>query len=341
MNVSFKTKFNVGFLFFLLTAFVVGAVVVALLGKTFPLITAKTLYFCQQFLASTLFQIPRAFPNILISAIVFASVLGVLSFFIQLHKTRGLWRRFAPQMIVLPQRLQKIIAILHLKNKVCIVDDVNLFSFCVGLFFPRVIISTGLARSLSNKELEAVLLHEQAHIQNYDPLKMVFGKTIASMFFFLPIFQELYKNMITGNEILADNWTIQIQQTSIFIKGAMKKILVAPQISIVGVAAISNPDSLEVRIYRLVNPNIKHNFYLSWRSIVTTILFLVLGVLLVKTPVNAFQLEHSSEPSYFLCSGDIMCGEQCQHNAQVATVTSPKDLFSSYTPKYEAQGDPH
>lgn len=243
-------------------------------------------------------------------------LIGILSFLIQLYKTRVLWKRFAPQVIALPKRIQKIIAVLHLENRVHVVDDANLFSFCVGLLFPRVVISSGLVDSLSDKELEAVLLHEQAHIKSFDPLKMIFGQTVASVFFFLPIFGELNKDMITVNELLADNWTIQRQQTSTFIKGAMKKILATAHVSLAEVPAVSNPDSLEVRIYRLVNPNIKHTFYLSWASIITTIVFLVLGAFVVRTPVNAQR-------------------EQCHNKAQMSPVASPENLFSSYAPKYE------
>lgn len=261
----------------------------------------RFLNFCQQFLSSSLLQIP----------LVFMLLIGVLSLLIQVYKTQALWKRFARQIVVLPKRVQNVIAALNLKNRVYVVADANLFSFCVGLFSPRVVISTGLVGSLSDKELEAVLIHEQAHIQNYDPLKMVFGKTIASMFFFLPIFAELNKNMITVNELMADNWTIQKQQTSTFIKGAMKKILSAPQVALAVVPAISNPDSLEVRIYRLVNPNIKHTMYLSWANIVTTILFLALGLFLLQTPVNAQR-------------------EQCHNKAQMSPIASPENLFSSY-----------
>jgi len=332
---------NKSFITLLFLSTLTGGIFVALTAKIFPLFAAKTVYFCQQFLSNTLFQIPRVFPNTLILALVLMLFIGVLSFLIQQYRTWGLWKRFARHAVALPKRVQKTIVILNLKNRVYVVRDSNLFSFCVGLISPRVVITTGLIDSLSDRELEAVLLHEQAHIQNYDPLKMVFGKTIASMFFFLPIFAELNKNMITVNELLADNWTIQRQQTSAFIKGAMKKILVAPQMNIAEVPAISNPDTLEVRIYRLVNLNIKHTFYLSWASIVTTILFLALGLFLLQTPVDAFQLEHSQEASYFLCSGNTMCRQQCRHNAQMSPVASPENLFSSYTPKYEAPGDTH
>ena len=236
----------------------------------------RFLNFCQQ-----------SISNSLILAGVLILLIGVASFLVQLYKTWILRERFAWRTVALPKRVQRIIAVLNLKNRVDVIADANLFSFCVGLFSPRVMISTGLVGSLSDKELEAVFLHEQAHIQNFDPLKMIFGQTIASMFFFLPIFHELNKNMITINELMADNWAVKKQQIATFIKRAMKKILVSPQVAIVAVPAVSHPDSLEIRIYRLVNPGIKHNFYLSRASIIITILFLGLGLFVWQTPVKA------------------------------------------------------
>ena len=206
-----------------------------------------------------------------------------------------------------------------------------MFSFCFGVLSPRIIIATGLTNSLTSKELEAVLLHEQAHLKNYDPLKILLGQTVASMFFFLPIFSELYKNMISTNEILADNWTIKTQNGSIFLRQAIRKIIATPQASLAIVPAIAS-DGLEIRISRLVSPSFKHKLSLSSISITTSILFVLLSGLLLQTPVNAFNLQHQEEQSYFLCSANNACREQCYHNAQMSPLSSPENLFSKNSP---------
>lgn len=334
MNISFKTKFNTAFPPLLLTALAAGTIVVALLGKTLPLLIAKALYFCQQFPSQTLFQIPRVFASILVLVLAFSVLIGICSLLVQLRKTWAEWRRFAPRVIALPKRVREMVASLHLEYRVYVVQNTNLFSFCVGVLSPRVVVSTALVDRLADRELEAVLLHEQTHMQNHDPLKVVIGKTVASMFFFLPIFRELNKNMVSVNELLADNRTVRIQETVVHLREAMKKILAFPPVVLSTVPAISNPDSLEVRIRRLVNPNKKPTTLLSSTSIVTTLVFLVFGLLVLRTPVSAFQIRHAQETSYFLCTAGNPCRQQCYQNAQ-QPIEGPEYLLPP-RPTYQA-----
>ncbi len=97
----------------------------------------RFLNFCQQLIS-----------NSLILAGVLILLIGVASFCVQLYKTWILRERFARRTVALPKRVKQIIAVLNLKNRVYVVADANLFSFCVGFFSPRVVISTGLVGSL-------------------------------------------------------------------------------------------------------------------------------------------------------------------------------------------------
>lgn len=331
---TIRTRFNLSFFLFLSLTSITSLVVVALLNKATPLTGAKALYFCQQLISNTLLKIPDLLPNIIIFTLIPVLTVGMLSFLVQLFKTHSLQKGLYSNRKNLSARLQKLILSLGLKDKVNLVKDPNLFSFCSGIIRGRIIITTSLAESLSNKELEAVLLHEQAHLKNLDPLKIFLGKTVSSMFFFLPIFYELNKNMIATNEILADNWAVKSQKGSNFLRSAIRKILATPQVQLAAVPAITS-DSLDIRIHRLVNPTFEHKFQISSISIFTSILFALLSWFILQTPVNAFNTE-SHEPSYFLCSADNACRQECNHNAQTSTVSSPEELFSpSQTLKYK------
>lgn len=321
-------RFNGSFLSLVFLSIVTIFITLALFTKTLPILAAKTLYFCQQFLSNTLFQIPHTIPNTFVLTLGVAVTLGTLSFLIQLWKTQKLVKRLLLKRISITKRAGKILAPLGLENKVYLIKDPNLFSFCFGIISPHIIITTGLVSSLDDKELEAVILHEQSHLQSLDPLKILLGKTISWMFFFLPIFRELYNNMNTTNEILADHFVIKFQGNSSFLKSTLRKILIKPQIKFATVPAISNPDSLEIRIRRIVNPIGKRNFGISPMSILTSIVFFVASLLFLQVPVNAFQMEKESTPSYFMCSSDNACRQECNHNAQTSTVSSPNELFS-------------
>lgn len=302
------TRFNGSFLSLIFLSIVAIFITLALFTKTLPILAAKTLYFCQQY----------TIPNTFILTLGVAMTLGTLSFLVQLWKTKKLVKRLLLKRITITKRVGKILTPLGLENKVYLIEEPNLFSLCFGIISPYIIITTGLVYSLNNKELEAVLLHEQSHLYNHDPFKILLGKTIASMFFFLPIFRELYNNMNTTNEILADLFVIRSQGNSSFLKSTLKKILIRPQIRFATVPAISNPDSLEIRIHRIVNPTGKRNFRISPMSILTSMVFFVASLLFLQAPVNAFQMEKESMPLY----------QECNHNAQTSNLN-----FSSSTPQ--------
>lgn len=315
-----------------------GSVTLALFAKTFPLIASKTLYFCQQFVSSTLLEIPKSLPNTIVFILAAALLVGTLSFLIQLWKTQKLVKGLLVKRVRTSKKINNIIIPLGLDDKVHLIKDENLFSFCFGILSPHIIITTSLVNGLNNKELQAVFLHEQAHLQGHDPLKTLLGKTIASMFFFLPIFSELNNTMNTDNEILADKFVMNVQQDALYLRNALKKILMGSEMRFASVPAVGNVDYLEIRIRQLVNPTLPLNFKISLKSILTSLAFLGISWFFLQTPGNAFQMESqmgaSTEPSYFFCSTNNTCHEQCHHNAQTSTILSPEELFYSATPKY-------
>ena len=301
----------------------------AIFAKTFPLLAAKAIYYCQQvisntFTSNTLFQVPHSLHHFLILTLIVSLGLGVLSFFVQLVKTYGLIQRLLTKKVSVPRKIHKTVTLLNLSNKVYVIKDNNLFSLCFGILSPRIIITTALVSSLTQKELEAVLLHEQAHMQNRDPLKILLGKTVTSMFFFLPIFSEFNRNMTATNELAADQWAITSQKGTIFLRGALKKILSRPQVAFATVPAISNTDYLEIRIHRLVNPALKQNFRISWKSIITSLVFLIVSIFVVQMPVSALSMEnHKEKSSYFVCSSNNSCQQECYNRAQLSPVITP------------------
>lgn len=320
-------RYNGSFLSLLLVTIATVSLTAALLVKLFPLVSTKTFYFCQQFISQTLFQIPHPVQNTFLIALIIALILGSLSFFIQVVKTKRLVKALIKKRVVLPQRVEKMATSLGLKEKVYILEDTNCFSFCAGILHPRILITTALVAALSDKELESVFLHEKAHIRNFDPLKMVFGKTVSWLFFFLPIFSEINKNMQATSEILADRFVTSFQKDDIYLRSALKKILMTPQMNFAFTPAIANTDYLEIRIHRLVNPGIRQGFRVSWKSIGTSILFFLLMMFVLQAPVSAFHMENSQETAYFMCSSDNACKQECQHTVQTSSVASPEQLF--------------
>ncbi len=283
-------RINISFYILILCALIVGYVVIAILNKASILFTSKNLILCQKFISNIMLEVPRSLPNVLVLTVGIVLGIGFLSFIVQLIKTRIFLRKLLLNRINISSGLAKTLETLNLTNKVILIKDKNLFSFCCGIFSPFIIVTTNLVRSLSDKELESVLLHEQSHMVSRDPIKVLIGKTFSSMFFFLPLFRELHKNIEGTCELLADQWTITHQQNSTFLRNALKKILVFPQKSMNFVSNASGPDYFEIRINRLVNPGAKHKFRLSLISVFSALLFILVSWFLLQTPVSAFHM---------------------------------------------------
>ncbi|MCL4417007.1 MAG: M48 family metalloprotease, partial [Actinobacteria bacterium] len=283
-------RFNGSFLSMFFLSLLVFGVLIAVLAKPLSLFIKETFYFCQKIVSGDIYSSLHPFSNTLILSAVIAFSLGILSFLVQFYKTQKLVQKMSKNFVDTPAKLKNIVISLSLGEKVDVVNDKSLFSFCAGIFFPRIIITTSLVENLSEKELEAVLLHEKAHLKARDPLKILLGKTISTIFFFLPIFKELYKNMNATNEILADRFAMQHQKDNSYLKRALRKILIAPQVMPAILPSISHPDYLEIRIHRLVNPAVTRNFGVSLRNLLLSALFIILSLVFIQTPARAFKI---------------------------------------------------
>ena len=317
-------RINYSFYVLALSALAVSSVAIALLNKISPLFTSKVLFLCQKFITpvtnlfitpvtnlfitDVMFELSRSLPNAFILAIGVVLGTGLLSFLLQLGRTHLLLKKLFVNKVSIPKKLVSAIAILGLTNKVTLVKNKGLFSFCYGILSPRIVMTTALIEFLTPKELEAVLLHEQSHLLSRDTIKILVGKTFSSMFFFLPVFRELHKDTEAVNELLADQWVINHQEKTTFLRGALKKILLSPQLNFATVSNASGPDYFEIRIHRLVNPGINHKYRLSLVSLVTTFLFVFISWFLLQTPVSAFHVDSQ-------CSVDQSCPKQCDNSS--------------------------
>lgn len=85
------------------------------------------------------------------------------------------------------RRAIKRLPLFDMGKEVVLIRDSNLkAAFTHGLCRPRVYISTGLMKGLSNKELRAVFLHELNHKRKKDPLRFLALGFLKDAFFYIP-----------------------------------------------------------------------------------------------------------------------------------------------------------
>jgi hypothetical protein len=77
-------------------------------------------------------------------------------------------------------------------------------AFCAGWLRPRVYLSTAAMERLSDRELHAVLAHEQHHRALRDPLRLAVSRVLCQALFFLPVLRPLHDRCGDVAEITAD-----------------------------------------------------------------------------------------------------------------------------------------
>lgn len=146
-------------------------------------------------------------------------------------------------------------------------------AFCFGFFRPRICLSTGLVNLLSQKQLQAVLSHEDYHRKRFDPLRILLLNTLCSTLFFLPFVQEWRRLIEIQLELNADQYAVQ-QTGKGALAGALYQLLNYPPHPIYGkgiVAAGLNANNFRVAAL-LGNRSTPEP--ISLRSIISTTLIL-------------------------------------------------------------------
>ena len=188
----------------------------------------------------------------------------------------------------LPNFLTKILDELDLSNELFLVNDQKVFAYCLGIRKPKIYISTELVKKMTRKELKAILLHEKYHLENKDPLIMLFVTTVQHLFPFFPFISDLIRNYRIDREILADKEAIKLLGAAPLIS-TLKKLLNLEAASFAFTVGVSELDTLEPRIRALVRKDRRFQKYQPVNIVVSLFsLFIIAGFLLV--PVRAEEL---------------------------------------------------
>jgi beta-lactamase regulating signal transducer with metallopeptidase domain len=184
------------------------------------------------------------------------------------------------------EELSLLVHRLGLKGKICIVNSEALLCFCAGFISPRIYVSRGMIAKLTPEELEALLLHEKHHLSNRVPLKILAGRCIASILFFIPLLQDLLQRYLIETEIAADRSAIWHQGHRRGIAGALEKLLQQYSASPMPGSTVGAADALLHRIDHLTGRTAGYVYPIRIPRIVASLVVtaLILATILVPLP---------------------------------------------------------
>lgn len=303
--------------------------------QKFSPIIGHAAYYCQSFINDNMISIPYFFsiiPFILLSIILIYSLTKFLILNLKAHfLTRSL-----SEKIVERCKIVRLIKDLELEKKVIIIQSGNRFAFCNGIINPKIYISTELISELNKKELEAVLRHEQYHLENYDTFIMAFASFVRYLFFFFPLIIDIIKRYRIEREIQADNFAVKKIGDAYPLISALKKILTFPTVDTISLAAIADEDTLEPRIYSLLHKKYSRRQFRIRHVLITLLSIFILGAALI-IPVNAKEIHHQDLDTMMLCT-ERTCMSFCASEENLRKLYSETPNTSKlYTPMKSAE----
>ncbi|MDE3142707.1 MAG: M56 family metallopeptidase [Bacteroidota bacterium] len=123
------------------------------------------------------------------------------------------------------QFVERIAEQLHIYNKIEIyVSELINSPLTIGFVKPIILVPLASINHLTVPQLEAVLLHEMAHIKRYDYLLNIIISVVETTLFFNPFTQLISKHIKRERENSCDDWVLQFQYNPAMYAEALLQI---------------------------------------------------------------------------------------------------------------------
>ncbi|MEQ8765793.1 MAG: M56 family metallopeptidase [Planctomycetota bacterium] len=127
----------------------------------------------------------------------------------------------------------------------------------VGVFRPMILLPAALASGLSPAQLEAVLLHELAHLKRFDAWILAMQRVLETVLFFHPVVWWVSRRLSDERELGCDDLVLQSGTTALDYASAMTEVASASLPTRRGALGLAfaerRPSKLRRRIERVLN----------------------------------------------------------------------------------------
>lgn len=141
------------------------------------------------------------------------------------------------------------------EEAILVVEHPAPVAFTMGMWKPRIILSTGLVKLLDHNELKAVIYHEMFHQKHRDPVKTFVLSLVGAVMWYLPILKWFRHHYNIAREVLADHYAVNRLGSGQDLGGALVKMLKYGRTAPVQAAVSFSDTSINYRILRLLDPD--------------------------------------------------------------------------------------
>ncbi|AZB41604.1 M56 family peptidase [Bacillus sp. FJAT-42376] len=178
----------------------------------------------------------------------------LMSLFYHLGKQVLLYKRFSHKLELIKDHDESSRLEERFGMKVSVIPSPDPAAFTAGFLKPVIVLSSGLLQLLNEKELEAVIYHEQFHQLQKDPLKKCILQFIAGTLWYIPIFKWWKKHYELSKEVLADRWAIQATGGIADLSHALLKMMKHGKKQRSSFTVSINQTAINYRIMHLLDP---------------------------------------------------------------------------------------
>ena len=162
-----------------------------------------------------------------------------------LQKIPAEWRLF----------VKKIASQLGIKKEIRIFLSENITTpLTIGFLKPVILIPIASINHLTTDQLEAILLHELAHIKRYDYLVNILLSVVEISLFFNPFTQLLSRHIGKERENSCDDWVLQFQyNASVYAEALLRIAYLQTSPSLAMAASGKKKNELLLRVKRMID----------------------------------------------------------------------------------------
>jgi beta-lactamase regulating signal transducer with metallopeptidase domain len=272
----------------------------------------------------TLFDNSIAFINGHLNLIIAGWLAGTLFFMFRLAGGYFYSRRLTHHRVLeiegeWKERAGRLMKRMHIKHPVRLLESAKVkVPLVIGFLKPVILIPLGVLSQIPADQMEAILIHEMAHILRRDYIVNLIQAFVETLFFFNPVVWWLSNRIRQEREFICDDTTLHFcGNPVIYLKAltSMQEISYNP--SLFAPALSSNKNQLLTRIKRMIEPS-----YTKPNITGGFIMFLLLLTLITVTTSAAITLRE--EPNTDLIISRLLKNEK---RSGFSSNTNPGSIF--------------
>lgn len=238
---------------------------------TYPFLFQNKAFFLSQF---CLFELQKHMRELSILRIMIA---GLLLFTVIIMSKR-IWKQF-----FYSKRLKRnLVSITRKGKQVYVLSTLQITAFTIGLFRPKIVISEGMFQAFSEEEIDAIVLHEEYHQKNRDPLKLFFFTLLAEGMMYIPILKGMLQRYHVYQELSADKYAMQKMKSSFELGSALLKLIKIKTMENQCITASFAKTAINLRIEQVLNEKVvKLNIPLHTNSVYVTLGLFCMSIVLI------------------------------------------------------------